>query len=132
MTGVIERLNERRKTLESGLKEVVSQIVEIEIKESIQEPLKTAGIKVVKIAWEFYPESDDEGGTNYYPEHVQVFNVDGGIDEDDLDGIMIKDVRSYGTYDTEVLEFIHDILCNHSSDLYDCDIEEIIFEEVTD
>lgn len=127
MNIVIKGLNARRRTLESALKEVVSQIVEIEIKESIQEPLKKAGIEVVRISWEFYPESDDEGGSNYYPEGIEIFNVDGVLDEDDLDGITIHEVRSYGEYDTEILEYVHEKIMDYSSDLYDYDINEILF-----
>lgn len=119
----IESLKMMREELEKQTKEVVTEIVLHELKEVLEAPLKEAGIEVTKITWDFYPESDDEGGSNYYPEGVVISTVD----DVDLDGIIITEVLSYGTYDREVEDFVREKLCDYSSDLYDYDIYEIVF-----
>lgn len=121
----IEQLKIMRTELESQTKKVVTEIVMHELKEALEEPLKEAGIEVTSISWDFYPESDDEGGANYYPEGVEIFTV-GGID---LEGIIIKEKSKYSdtVYETDVEEWIREQLSNYSSDLYDYDIYEIVF-----
>lgn len=121
----IEQLKIKRKELENEAKKVVTEIVMYELKEALETPLKEAGIEVTSIAWDFYPESDDEGGSVYYPEGVEIFTV-GGVD---LDEIVVKEKSKYNEiiYETSVEDYVREKLCDCSSDLYDYDIYEIVF-----
>ena len=121
----IKQLNERREVLEKELKDIVTEIVLYNLKNELQKPLSDAGIEVTSIEWDFYPESDDEGGSIYYPSGLEINTVD----NKDLEGVTIKEVYYGDEYDTDVDEFIREKLSYYSSDLYDYDIYEIVFKE---
>ena len=133
----VDDLVERRKVLEEELKKTVVETVFTKLKNELETPLKEAGVgNLTSISWEYYPESDDEGGSVYYPNYIQVF-VDGealeNIDneDDEQERIFIKHKPSWGksVYEESIEEFITGVLCDYRSDLYDYDIEEITFEE---
>lgn len=134
----ITDLKARRSTLEEELKKTVVKIVIDEIKEGLEKPLMDAGVgKLTKISWEFHPESDDEGGTDYYPNCIQVFTEDGEMEdihgEDTEDGeepIIIKRKSSWSdtVYEYSVGELVSDLINENSDDLYNHDIEEITFQ----
>ena len=133
----VDDLVERRKVLEEELKKTVVETVFTKLKNELETPLKEAGVgNLTSISWEYYPESDDEGGSIYYPNYIQVFvdgealeNIDNEDDEQERIFIKHKPSWSKSIYEESIEEFIMGVLCDYRSDLYDYDIEEITFEE---
>lgn len=124
-----DNLKERRSLLEAELKKTVVAQVEAELKEKLEIALSQTEIKITKISWDFYPESDDEGGSVYYPEGVSIYNEDGYMDDEDFEGIEIKEKSKYSdtVYSYDVYDYVRDTVSEFSSDLYDYDIYEILF-----
>lgn len=129
LTLPVDDLKERRKLLESELEKVIVKDITTELKEVIGDVLKKTDIKLERVSWEFHPESDDEGGVDYWPSYVQVFASTGEIEEDSDESIEIKVKSEYSdyVYTYDLFEFITEQLHEHSSDLYEYDIEEILF-----
>lgn len=116
----VDDLRERRSILESELSKVIADLVTKELRDSIISNVKD--IKITRITWDFYPESDDEGGTDWHTNDICVYGEDGEIDTEE---ITITQTYSYGTYDVELRDIIYDVLAEYRDDLYDQYITEI-------
>lgn len=121
----VDDLQKRREKLEEALKETVTEMVTKDIKDAISTSLENANIKITDISWDFYPESDDEGGSVYYPEGLLI-STEEDIDPDDFI-IKVKSKYSDAVYEEALRDVVMEILCDNSSDLYDFDIYEIEF-----
>lgn len=121
----VNDLKQRREMLEKELKKTVVKMVTMDIKKEIRDSFKDKGVTIKDVSWDFYPESDDEGGAYYYTEGLSITTVE------DFDADEFKlEIEHYGTiYEESVQEIIRDILNESSSDLYEYDIYEIDFEE---
>lgn len=123
----IPTLLERRYTLEKELGKVVERIVTISIIEDVngllqEENLKKKELKIKSISWDFYPESDDEGGSVYYPEGVTV-ELESGEEANEI----IVDEQKYRG--ESLTDMIHEFIIEYSEDLYECDIYNLDFEK---
>ncbi|PLR99527.1 hypothetical protein [Bacillus sp. T33-2] len=125
----VEDLQERRRILEKELREVVVATVFTGLKNDLQELFITYNVKEVPsgVSWEFHGEYDDEGGTDYYPNYIRVFDENG--DSIELEEYKTKKKSKYSdnVYEYSLDEEIHEAVCNYREDLYEHDIEEIIF-----
>ncbi|GEM_PF-4564153 len=132
LTLPVEDLKERRKALEEELEKVVVESITSELRETIQKAFTQHGIgKLDKITWEFQGEYDDEGGTDYWPSYIQIFSKNGEIEEgsEEIENIVIKEKSTYSDYvfTYDIFEYVSDKLHGYSSDLYEYDIEELVF-----
>lgn len=126
----IEELKLEETELKNRLKEVVSESVVRSIKVEIQKlidfnPDVPELKNINKIDWEFHGEYDDEGGTQYYPSYVTIYDSNG----EDFEGLIVKQKSSYSdtVYEYELKDVIHDCINEYSSELYEYDIDEITF-----
>lgn len=125
-------LKQRREVLEKELKKTIVELVTTDLKKTLQDEFNKLDLgKLTEITWEFHGEYDDEGGTNYHPSYIQIFNEDGAIDYEDepYNEIVIKKKSSYSDYiyEYDIAEFLSDTLHEYSSELYEYDIEELSF-----
>lgn len=116
----VDDLRERRSILETELSRVITDLVTKDLRDSIIS--NTEGITISRITWDFYPESDDEGGTNWHTNDICVYGED---EEIDMDEITITQTYSSGTYDVELRDIIYDVLAEYRDDLYEQYITEI-------
>lgn len=125
-----EDLSERRAILREELSKTVVELVSRNIRDSIENAFMNVGLskKLTKITWEFHGEYDDEGGTNYYPSYIQIYNEDGEMEELELEEITIEEKSKHSDYVFEYSadEYISDLLHEYSNELYEYDIEEIL------
>lgn len=119
-------LRERRRQLQAELNKTITELVTAGLRQSVKELFETAGItNAVSLNWDFYPESDDEGGSVWYVDYVSV-TFDG--EEIDLEEATVKreSWRKDGTfYEYSVYDELRDIMSEFSGDLYDQDIYDV-------
>jgi hypothetical protein len=124
----VDNLRERRSQLQSELNKTVTELVTTGLKASVKELFALAGVtNAQRISWDFYPESDDEGGSNWYVTDIYV-SFDGEGEDIDLEEVTIQreSWRKDGTfYEYSVYDELRDIMSDFSSDLYDQDITDI-------
>lgn len=118
-------LKERRGQLETELDRVITEIVTTELKESLKDTLKNSGVKVLRIAWDFQSEYDDEGGTDWYASCVCAYDEKGECI--DLEEILVEQTSYDGsTYKVSLDDVIREVVIDYSYDLYDQYITEIL------
>ena len=119
-------LKERRMVLEEELKNTVSEQIAITLTDKANGLFEQYGIKgeTAKITWEFHPESDDEGGTDWWASYVQLF-VDGERIETEEKIVNRKSSYSDRYYDCALSDELSELINDHSSDLYQYDIESL-------
>lgn len=119
-------LRERRRQLQAELNKTVTELVTASLRQSVKELFALAGItNATGLNWDFYPESDDEGGSVWYVDYV---NASFEGEEVDLEEVTVQreSWRKDGTfYEYSVYDELRDIMSEFSSDLYDQDITEI-------
>jgi hypothetical protein len=108
----IKSLEEKLKALRAELKKEILKVIEDGVSDLVTETLAQFGItgEVAVITWDFEDESDDEGGTDYWPTGYELSvngeNIDiDEFDEEDEDDIYLRD-------------YLADILCSYQEDLY--------------
>lgn len=125
LTLSVDNLQERRSQLQVELNKTVTELVTTGLKASVKELFTLAGItNAQRISWDFYPESDDEGGSNWYVTDIYV-SFDDESEDVDLEEVTIQreSWRKDGTfYEYSVDEELRDIMSEFNSDLYDQDI----------
>ena len=115
-----EDLQKRRRLLETELSAVVEAQVTLCLEKDLKGLLNEAGFKdgTATIEWEFYSQYDDEGGYDKRATGYHVVVNGEGIDvEDDYED---EDGEPVYLYD-----YLSDIICDYSTDLYEQDITEI-------
>lgn len=126
----VEDLRKRRALLQDELDKTISELVTRDLRKEINELFTKAQINnALSVHWEFYPESDDEGGTVWYTNDIYV-KFDG--EEIDLYKTTYKEEswRKGTYYNTLVGDSLSEILSEYSDDLYSQLIEEIDLKEV--
>jgi hypothetical protein len=122
-------LRERRKLLEAELSKTVSEQISQELSKKLNETFDEFGIKgeLAIISWEFHPESDDEGGTDWYPSYITL-KVDG--EDIDMEEIKINKKPNWSEkyFDFALDEEINDLVHEWSDDLHKHGVEELIVE----
>lgn len=112
--------------IKSELRVKMSELISLKSQEAVTAALAAYGItgKVVEIEWEFYPEGDDEGGTDYYPEDLSL-QVDGKLlDMYDYEMERKSKYSDYvGTYNLH--EDINDFINGISSEMYSAGVESL-------
>lgn len=121
-------LAERKKQLRDELRKTVTELVSTTLKVSINDLLKEAKVEGVhSVEWDFHPESDDEGGTDWWIEYVTVTFEDDDM-EVDLDEVTFQKEswRKDGTFwEANLAEELRETISEYRSDLYNYDITEI-------
>lgn len=113
-------LQERRSILEKELSNVVQNIVHkslaISIKELCKEFKITGSLAVLE--WDFYPESDDEGGSIQYPTGIY-FTVDGR--NVDMEEHLTTKIYNWSEeeYEQSLDEEVRELLHEWKYDLFD-------------
>lgn len=124
----VDNLRERRSQLQVELNKTVTELVMTGLKESVNQLFALAGITTAtSIEWDFYPESDDEGGSDWYVTDISV-SFDDESEDIDLEEVTVQreSWRKDGTfYEYSVYDELRDIMSEFSGDLYDQDITEI-------
>lgn len=121
----VEDLKERRRILEAELSKVVVEIVTTDIKSQLNEELAKSPVKISRLSWDFYPESDDEGGSDWYVCDLSAYDENGDYIE--TEEIEIEKISYDGKpYMYNLRDVLSDFMSDYSSDLYDEDITEII------
>lgn len=121
----VDDLKARRKVLEEELAETVTTLLFTDVKEKVNKTLEEFGVKGSEISWEFHPESDDEGGTDWWISYIQVKDEDGELlDIDDI-SIDKKSRYSDNTYEHCLSDELSELMYDYKDDLYEYDIEEI-------
>lgn len=119
----------RREQLQAELKKTVIELVTTGVKEMLKDELVKFGVdpsKVESVSWDFYYESDDEGGTNPYLESLNINMVD-GEEELDMDELTTEKKYSWSgnTYEANLREELYELFHDFSDDLHRYDIYEI-------
>lgn len=131
----VEDLKARRELLEEELSLVVSELASMRITDEVLSQL-SSGLNLpftqLNLEWDFYPESDDEGGTDYYPSDLNIeTDIHNGdlekFEVDDIDDFPIKVKSKYSEdiYEYTLREILMEVLCDFSSDLYDYNVHSI-------
>lgn len=120
-----ENLSERRSLLQTELNKVVEAQLEISLQDDLKGLLNEAGFTegTASLEWEFYGEYDDEGGTDYYPSGVSL--VVNGESIDMEEHTFMHKGYSDEPYETELYDYVHDVLSSHHSDLYDLYVTDV-------
>jgi hypothetical protein len=122
-----ENLSERRDILKSELKKVVTELCFTSLKEIFD--ILFAEYKVnpkpASVTWEFHEEYDDEGGTDWNPTGVSVWDENEENIETEDYTVNKKSKWSDNFYDFNLDDEIYDILYEWKSELYEYGIEEI-------
>lgn len=119
----------RRKQLEAELRSTVVKLVSEGVKNMLTTELKGFAVdvsKVKSVSWDFYYESDDQGGTDPYMESISINMVD-GEEELYLDEITVEKVSSWSgdKYEVSLGEELNELFYEFKNDLHDYGIEEI-------
>ncbi|UGO46227.1 hypothetical protein PQE74_gp144 [Bacillus phage vB_BanS_Chewbecca] len=121
-------LAERKKQLRDELRKTVTELVSTTLKVSINDLLKEAKVEGVhSVNWDFHPESDDEGGTDWWIEYVSVVFEDDDL-EVDLEEVTFQKEswRKDGTFwEANLYEELRETISEYRNDLYNYDITEI-------
>lgn len=119
-------LPERRKALESELSKVIVAQVTDSLTSSLEKGLANSPVKLSRLAWDFHPESDDEGGTDWWVGYVTAYDEEGN--NVDLEGFTVEVLSWDGkrTYESSLYEEVQEIVSGFKDDLYDQDITEIL------
>ena len=136
----VEDLQARREELQKELKLVLQELSSIKITEEALSQLggglNDLPFTQLNLEWDFYPESDDEGGSIYYPTGLSISHngkLEGyGVDDIEDFPVKVKSRYSDTIYDYELRDVLMEILCDYSSDLYEYDVDSITinFSEV--
>lgn len=114
--------------LKSEMSAAISEIVSIKSQSIVKAILDQFNIKgkEAKLTWEFYPESDDEGGTVWYPEYLKLF-VDG--EKIDMDEHYVKRKSKYSDnyYEDSLDEVIReDFIYDLKEELHSQGVEQLV------
>jgi hypothetical protein len=120
-------LKERRELLENELRNTISEQISLDLTNDVNGLFKQYGITgdLVTISWEFHPESDDEGGTDWYPSYITL-SVDGEEIEMKKKVINKKSTWSDSYYDYSLDEEINELICDWRDDLHKHDVESLL------
>ncbi|MCL1696359.1 hypothetical protein [Lysinibacillus sp. BPa_S21] len=129
----VDDLKARREILEEELSLVVSELASVKITEEVLSQLKTElndlPFTQLDLEWDFYPESDDEGGSVYYPSDLNIKHngkLEGyGVDDIEDFPVKVKSKYSESIYDYTLRDVLMEVLCDYSSDLYDYNVYSI-------
>jgi hypothetical protein len=122
-------LRERRSQLESELNKVVVEIVVTEVKESISKAISEEFAEqkpdIARLSWDFYPESDDEGGSDWWVTDVSAYDSEGEyVELGDFSYEQLSWNKEY-TYQVGLDEAVREILSDFRDDLYSQYITEL-------
>jgi hypothetical protein len=119
-------LQERRELLEKELKNTVTGLISQKLTSKLKtlfQEFKLEG-EIATISWEFHPESDDEGGTDWYPSYVTL-----EVDEEtiEIEEVTVNKKSKYSSdfYDHQLDDEIHDMLYDWKEDLHKNNVEKI-------
>lgn len=122
----IKSLEEQIEDLRAELKVKIAEVVGIKSQSLLKSVLAQYGIQgsVALLAWSFYPEGDDEGGTVWYPEGIEL-TVDGK--EVDMGAYVTQRKSRYTDilYDYGLGEDIDEFIHGLSSQLYEADVTKL-------
>lgn len=125
LTLSVDNLDERRNQLQTELNKVIHEQVTTGLKESLKLNLKDSDVNITRLSWDFYPESDDEGGSVWYTSDLSAQDENGEYIE--LEEIKVEQLswnKEY-TYESDLRDILSEILHDYSRDLYDQYITEI-------
>lgn len=109
-------LSARKEALEAEMKKVDLAILDAELVPRVSAFLKKEGVEgVSSVTWEFYPESDDEGGTDWFIGGIALLNAN-------------KDLAEWDDEEEEeesVTDKLYYVLSDYSDVLNKYDIEEL-------
>lgn len=126
----VSELQAKVDELKSEMSAAISEIVSIKSQSIVKAILDQFGIvgKEAKLTWEFYPESDDQGGTVWYPEDLQLF-VDG--ENIDMDNHVVKRKSKYSDnfYEESLDEVIReDFIYDLKEELHSQGVEQLVID----
>lgn len=112
--------------LKAELKKTMSEMISLKMGSTVRELLDQYEIKgeVAHISWDFYPESDDEGGTVWYPEGIEL-EIDGTSIEMSDHEIERKSKYSDMVYAYDLSEDMNELLNDISNTLYEADVTSL-------
>lgn len=120
-------LKERREVLENELKETVTKLISSQLNSSLRELFLEYGLSGEEaiLTWEFHPESDDEGGTDWHPSYFNL-DVDGESVEMGELTVNKKSKWSDTFYDYTLDEEMHEFIYDWKEDLYNNGVKKLI------
>jgi hypothetical protein len=120
-------LKERREMLENELRNTISEQISLDLTNDVNGLFKQYGITgdLATISWEFHPESDDEGGTDWYPSYITL-SVDGEEINMEKKVLNKKSKWSDSHYNYSLDEEINELICDWRDDLHKHDVESLL------
>jgi len=122
----LENFEVKIKELKAELKKTMSEMISLKMGSVIKGLLAQYEVEgeVANIQWDFYPESDDEGGTIWYPEGIEL-EVDGNyIEMSDL-VVERKSKWSDSVYEHDLAEDMNELLNDISNTFYEADVTSL-------
>ncbi len=124
----VDDLSERRKILSEELNKVIVEQITNDIRAAITKALESledgVEIAVDRFDWEFHPESDDEGGTDWWVNYVTAYNGDEVVDLYEYE-VEVLHWNGRDTYMESLEDVIREILTDNKEDLFDQNVTEI-------
>lgn len=120
------KLGARRNALENELHSVVVELTELRLKNGLTELFKNFGLDgTFTVSWDFYPESDDSGGT--YTSITDLVVSSEENPEFDVEEVTaeLKFSHSDGTYEAGLYDELYDFFSGFSSDIEETDSYEM-------
>lgn len=120
-------LEERRTLLEAELQKVAYALIARDLVPCIKELFTKANVPPIeRLSWEFYPESDDEGGTKMYITSLCAYDKEEKAVHIDDYSFQKEFYGNDGTtYTSYVGDELIDILYDFRSDLEEYEIDEL-------
>ncbi|WP_442637877.1 hypothetical protein [Rossellomorea marisflavi] len=121
-----EDLGQRRQVLEEELDKTITILTTNSLTKSLVELFRKFGLEgQFSVSWDFYPESDDEGGSYM---SISDVSVESSTDSDfSADEVTAELSYSWGngTYTAQLDDEIRDVLSGFESDIYKSDMDDI-------
>lgn len=122
----LESFEAKIKELKAELKKTMTELISLKLGGTVAELLSQYGFVsgTAHISWDFYPEGDDEGGTDYWPEGISL-EID-GIDIG-MEGYEVERKSKYSDtiYDYCLSDDMQELICDLSGTLYEADVTSL-------
>lgn len=121
-----EDLGQRRQVLEAELDKTITTLTTNSLTKDLVELFQKFGLEgQYSVSWDFYPESDDEGGSYMSIGDVSVeSSTDSDFSADEATAELPYS-WSGGTYTAQLDDEVRDVLSGFESDIYKSDLDDI-------